>query len=189
MLRERFRLGEDACKPNNGNTARKRSIRKIKQAIPKYPKRGKHVNHLLTQCLASEEAGQYFVSFRNKPLKHKIFQAQVIKHFDQFENKVGEFFLEPLEKLQADIQAAQNRIEEVKTDKTKAKYQKVLDAKLVQFGRLSRKASSFTRHSRVGVKAYLKTIRLRVLDSKYDKSMHSWITRCEPSSLIYGGIS
>lgn len=185
MITQRFRLGEDACKPDNGNTARKRALRKYKTKVPTLPKRGKHVNHLLTQCLASYEDGQFFVSFRKKPLKHKVFEAQVVMYFQEFRNEVGKAFLEPLEKIQADIQAATQSRDKAKTDKTKKKYQKVIDEKIIEFSRKSRKASEYTRHSRSSVKARLKTVKLRVLDCKYDKGLKAWIARCEDSNLIY----
>lgn len=184
MMNQRFRLGEDACKPDNGNTARKRAMRKNKVRIPKMSK-GKHANHLLSQCLASYEAGWYYVSFRKRPMNHKVFEAQLVTYFQEFTNQVGEFFMEPLEKLQADIQAATQSRDKAKTKKTKDKYQKVIDAKILEFARKSRKASEFTRHSRTTVKASLKNVRLRVLDAKYDKGLKAWIARCEPANLIH----
>lgn len=180
----RFRLGTDACKPNNGNTARKRAMRKNKVKIPKLRK-AKTANHLLSQCLASYEEGWYFVSFRKRPLKHKVFEAQLVNYFQEFTHQVGEAWMEPLEKLQADIKAATQSRDKAKTDKTKNKYQAIIDAKVIEFARKSRKASEFTRHSRTSIQASLKNIRLRVLDTKYDKGLKAWIARCEPSDLIH----
>jgi hypothetical protein len=183
-LKRRFRLGNEACKPNNGNTKRKRASRNVKIRIPKLRKKKGCVNHVLTQCLASKEGNYYFVSFRKKPVKHKVFEAQYISFFKEFTNSVGDFFLDPLEKIQADIEAATQSKEKAKTDKTKKKYEDIIDAKLAKFSRLSRKAQSYTRHSRSGVRVALKNISLRVLDCKYDSTYDCYIARCEPKDLI-----